>query len=265
MSAVTVETEGAVRRLRLNRPHKLNALDTSIQTALRENLEQLADEPDIQVVVLSGEGRSFSAGVDLGAFSADDGDGQTRSTGRAPSWARRRHGSGAWQRLLDLLERVPQVTVASIHGHCVGGAVLLAAACDIRIGAEDLQVRIPELAIGIPLTWAGIPRLAREVGLPVARDLVMTGRVLDGPAALTHGFVQRLVPAADLPAATDALVAELMAMPPGPLAMTKSMFAAISRDRLGPAAWADPDLLTWSVTEPESQAAAVAYVQRRKQ
>ena len=141
---------------------------------------------------------------------------------------------GAWQRLLDLLERVPQVTVASIQGHCVGGAALLAVACDLRIGAQDLQVRIPELAIGIPLTWGGIPRLVRELGLPLARDLVMTGRVLDGPSALAAGFVQRLVGPGELEAATAALVAEVLAMPAGPMASPRRVRPAGGQDGRAP-------------------------------
>jgi enoyl-CoA hydratase/carnithine racemase len=248
---VAKDLDGPVCRLRLNRPAKLNALDGATLRELHDHFTLLADAPEIAVVVLSGEGRAFSAGADLSAA------GQSEMT-----WAERRHAFGAWQRLLDLLERIPQVTVASIHGHCIGGAALLAVACDIRIGADDLRVQIPELAIGIPLTWAGIPRLVREVGLPLARDLVMTGRTLDGPAALASGFVQRMASRSDLDTATTGLVAELLAMPSGPLAITRSMFSALSRDALGAAAWADADILAWSGAEPESRAAAAAYVTR---
>jgi enoyl-CoA hydratase/carnithine racemase len=261
MSVVAAEVVGAVCRLRLNRPQKLNALDSATYSELRARLEQLEDRPDVTVLVISGEGRAFSAGVDLGAFVSSA---PAAGSGGPPSWGQRRHAMGVWQRLLDLLERIPQVTVASVQGHCVGGAALLAVACDIRIGAEDLRVQIPELAIGVPLTWAGVPRLAREVGLPVARDLVMTGRVLDAPAALACGFLQRLVPRAGLEDATDALVAELLAMPAGPLSITRSMFSAISRERMGAAAWADADILGWSTGEAESRAAAEAYVRIRR-
>jgi enoyl-CoA hydratase/carnithine racemase len=264
VGVVNYRVEGAVCRLQLNRPQQLNALDAEVYATLRDHLTELADQPDVSVVVISGAGRAFSAGADLrvvsGPATAAGGDGSGEST---PTWARRRHLMGTWQRLLDLVERIPQVTVASIHGHCIGGAALLAVACDVRIGADDLQVRIPELAIGLPLTWAGIPRLAREVGLPVARDMVMTGRILDGAAALGAGFVQRLVPRADLPTATDQLVGELLAMPAGPLALTRSMFSAISRERLGAVAWADADILGWAATEAESQAAAAAYLAAR--
>jgi enoyl-CoA hydratase/carnithine racemase len=72
--------------------------------------------------------------------------------------------------VLEQFDRIPQATIARLHGHVIGGAALLAAACDIRVAADDTVVRIPELAIGIPLTWAGIPLLVREIGLPLTRD-----------------------------------------------------------------------------------------------
>ena len=252
MPAVVVTTSERVCSLRLNRPDKLNALNTDVYRELHEQLARLAEDPETSVVVLSGEGRSFSAGVDLGGEAVP----------AAATWAGRRHAVGHWQRLLDLLEAIPQVTVASLHGYCIGGAALLAVSCDLRIASDDLQVRIPELAIGIPLTWGGIPRLIREVGLPLARDLVMTGRTLDGAAALAAGFVQRLVPQGELEPATQGMVDVLLAMPSGPLAMTRTMFSAIGRDRLGAAGWADADLLGWSLAEPESREAAVRYAER---
>jgi enoyl-CoA hydratase/carnithine racemase len=109
-----------------------------------------------------------------------------------------------------------------------------------------------------------VPRLVREIGLPLTRDLVLTGRVMAAAEAKACGFVQRLVPRADLDDATQALVGELLAMPPGPVAITRAMLAAIGRDRTGPAGWADPDLLMWSSREPESRAAAADYVAARQ-
>lgn len=255
MSPVVVDRAGEVCRIRLNRPEKLNALNDDVRRGLAKAFDDLADDVSVRVVVLSGEGRSFSAGADLasGAIAAESG----------ASWSARRHTFGGWQRLLERMESVPQVTVAQLHGHCIGGAALLAAACDLRIAADDLSMRIPELAIGIPLTWAGVPRLVREIGLPMARDLVMTGRTLDAAGALACGFVQRVVPAAELETATAGLVKELLDMPAGPLAITRSMFAALGRKRLGSAGWADADLLAWSGREPEAKDAAASYVERR--
>lgn len=253
--AVSVSTSGAVRELLLDRPEKLNALNSDVLRGLTDAFTALADEPAVRVVVLRGAGRAFSAGADLAAGSGSEDGGST--------WAARRRGMGGWQRLLDLIERVPQVTVAAVHGHCIGGGALLAVTCDLRIVTTDARISIPELAIGIPLTWGGVPRLVREIGLPMARDLVMTGRTIDGSAAVASGFAQRLAPTDGLDAAVDELLKELTAMPDAPLAMTKEMFAAISRDRTGAAGWADADLLGWSFREPEGRQAAADYVARR--
>jgi enoyl-CoA hydratase/carnithine racemase len=129
------------------------------------------------------------------------------------------------------------------------------------VAAEDLRLSIPELRLGIPLTWAGLPRLVREIGLPRTRDLVMTGRAITAAEALDWGLVQRVVPAAELAAATDAVVAELMAAPAATLALTKEALNAIGRAVSAEVvSWADADLLAWSRLEAEGQAAAAGYV-----
>jgi enoyl-CoA hydratase/carnithine racemase len=255
-TAVVVADDGPVRRLRLNRPDKLNALNEAVRAGLMDAVAAVADDTAVRVVVLEGAGRAFSAGADLAGASG-------AASEAARPWAERRHRSGGWQRLLDAIEGLPQVTVAALHGHCIGGAALLAAACDLRVADATLQVRIPELAIGIPLTWGGVPRLAREIGLPLTRDLVMTGRTLDADAALACGFVQRLALAGELVTALDGVVGELLAMPAAPLAMTKALTAALGRERLGSTPWADADLLAWSMTEPEGAAAAQQYFTER--
>lgn len=249
---VRVERRDGLCRASLDRPAKRNALDEPTRRALADLAAELADDTTTRVVLLTAEGSSFSAGVDLTAAGQDAG---------AP-WAERRHAAGAWQRTLEAWERLPQVTVAALQGHCIGGGALLAAACDLRVGDPTLQVRIPELAIGIPLTWAGVPRLAREIGLPLTRDLVMTGRLMAAEEALRSGFVQRLAAAGELPAEAEACVQELLAMPAAPLAMTKAMTRALGQDAMA-AAWADADLLQWSRAEPEGRAAAQEYTERR--
>ena len=254
--SLTVSTAGAVTTLRLDRPEKLNALDDAIRSGLADALAELEDRPEIRVVVLEGAGRAFSAGADLSGAAYPD---------LEVDWASRRHRTGAWQRLLDQFGRIPQATVARLHGHVIGGAVLLAAACDLRVAADDTVARIPELAIGIPLTWAGVPLLVREVGLPLTRDWVMTGRGVEADELLRSGFATRVVPRVDLDGAVQVCVEELLAMPAGPLAMTRALTAAIGRTTPAMVAgWADPDVLAWSFREPEGQQAAREYDQRRR-
>ncbi len=254
MNGVDVSHEGPVAHLTLSRPQQLNALNDEIRRSLAEALTELEERPEIRVVVLDGAGNTFSAGADLktGAYSDIAG----------ADWATRRHRTGSWQRLLDQLGRIPQVTVARLHGHVIGGAALLAVACDIRVAADDVVVRIPELAIGIPLTWAGIPLLVREIGLPLTRDWVMTCRDVRADELLRSGFAQRVVPDSSLDDEVATLLGQLLSVPPGPLAMTRAMTAALGRSHPAMSAgWADADLQQWAFTEAEYRQAAANYMQ----
>jgi enoyl-CoA hydratase/carnithine racemase len=230
---------GAVRRIVLDRPAKLNALDELTRQQLQAAVDDVAESDCVRVVVLSGAGRAFSAGIDL-ADRPPVPDG--------PLGARR--AVGRWQRLLDDVERLPQATVARVQGHVVGGGALLAAACDLRVAADDVSIRIPEVALGLPLTWAGLPRLVREVGLPRTRDLVMTGRPVGGEEALAWGLVTRLVPVDQLDAAVEDLTATLVAQPTVALARTVDGLRALGRAVSAPdVAWADSDLLLSSLDD----------------
>jgi enoyl-CoA hydratase/carnithine racemase len=253
MHALDVSHKGPVAHLTLSRPDRLNALNDDIRRRLAEALTELEDRPDIRVVVLDGAGAHFSAGADLktGAYEELGG----------ADWATRRHRTGSWQRLLDQLGRIPQVTVARLHGHVIGGAALLAAACDLRVASDTTVLRIPELAIGIPLTWAGIPLLVREIGLPLTRDWVMTCREVQADELLRSGFAQRVVPASELDHEMATLLDQLLAVPPGPLAMTRSMTAALGRSHPAMAAgWGDADHQQWAFTEDEYRQVAARYM-----
>ena len=254
---VEVGGGGAVWRVVLDRPAKLNALDEATRSALQAVLADVAERDEVRVVVLAGAGRAFSAGADLADRPAarDRRDARDGAAGPAVGPAvgdagvAARRATGRWQRLLDDLERLPQATVARLQGHVIGGGALLAAACDLRVAADDLAVRIPEVALGLPLTWAGLPRLAREVGLSRTRDLVMTGRLLGADEALDWGLVHRVAPVDGLDAAVDDLVATLVAPPALALARTVDGLRALGRALSAPdTAWADPDLLLTSLT-----------------
>jgi enoyl-CoA hydratase/carnithine racemase len=241
MGALRVEESGSpeVVRLVLERPEKRNALNTEVLAAFEDAVAALAERPAVRVVVLAGDGPSFSAGADLRERAPSE-----------PDVLVRRRSSGRWQRALEAFERLPQVTVARLQGHVIGGAALLAAACDLRVAADDLAFSIPELAIGIPLTWAGLPRLAREIGLPRTREVVLTGRRIGADEALAWGLVHRVAPAGDLDAAVDALVDELLAQPPLALALSVDGLRALGRALSAPdVAWADADLLRWSLRD----------------
>jgi enoyl-CoA hydratase/carnithine racemase len=240
---VRVTDERDVRTITLDRPERLNALGAELLASLEDVVADTASRP-ARVVVIEGAGRVFSAGADLKDAPAPP-----------ETWQQRRRESGRWHRLLDAIESLPQVTVGRVHGAVIGGAVLLAASCDLRVAAAGSYFQIPELAIGIPLTWGGNPRLVREIGIARAREMVLTGRRVEAPEALAWGLVHRI--------ADDGIVEELLAMPAGPLAMTKDAFRALGRTVVShEVAWADADLLSSARREPESADAARSYVER---
>jgi enoyl-CoA hydratase/carnithine racemase len=240
--------EGRIGHLVLSRPAKLNALSRAVLDELAEAAAWFDDQPDVSVVVVRGEGRAFSAGFDL----AD------------PTWAELgppETSAAVGRAMAEAVAGMRAVTVAAIQGHCIGGGVVLAAACDLRVAATDARFRIPEVDLGIPLYWAGVPLLVRELGPAVTKELVMTGRAFDADEALRHGFVNRVVPADRLAAAADELAAELAAKAPLVLAATKAQVdAARSPVPVGDGGVA-ADLAGFAAAlrDPDARAAAAAY------
>ena len=249
---LAVTADGAVGRLTLNRPEKLNPLDAGVLEGIEAAARWFDSLRGIKVVVVSGEGRSFCAGADIGSFIAAPDDGRTT-----------RDRADAGRRMGDALEAARAVTVARIHGHCIGGGVVLASACDFRVAADDTYFSIPEVDLGIPLAWGGVPRLVREIGAPATRDLVMTCRPFDAKEAARLGLVQRVVAAEDLDAAVDELVAGLTTKASMPLLATKAHVNAVTAQMTGTArSWADTDGLVTALGDPECREAATRYLQR---
>jgi enoyl-CoA hydratase/carnithine racemase len=253
---IAVSLADGVARVELDRPDDLNALDDLTLEELIEVAGELDGHAGVRVVVFSGRGRAFSAGADLGNFA------QLFAGPAGPSKeARIRESAELGQRMADAIAGMRAVTICRAHGYVVGGAFVLMAACDFRVVAEDLVMSIPEVDIGIPLTWGAVPRLVSELGMARTRDLVMTCRRF-GPGDVP-GFVHRVAPAAELATATDELVATLMDKPPQALEMTKLQLAHVARDPIGAAA-ADPGRFVDAVMHPDFAMAAARYLNRRR-
>lgn len=212
-TAIGVRTDGPFGRITLRRPAKHNALSRIVLEELAAAAAWFDERTEVTVVVVEGDGSSFCAGFDLADPSWSELGSPSRSTvlGRAMA-----EGIGA----------MSAITIASIQGHCIGGGVVLASACDLRLAAAGAAFRIPEVDLGVPLYWTGIPRLVRELGPARTKELVLTGRSFDADEAHALGFVNRVVPDAELRAATDGLAAELAAKPGLVLRTTKAQVEA---------------------------------------
>ncbi len=245
---ITVEVDGALDRLVLNRPDKLNPLSMHTLKEIELAARWFDEHLDLKVVVVSGAGRSFSAGADLSAFSSTSGPPEDRQQG--------------W-RMGRALDEMRAVTVARLQGWCVGGGLIVAAGCDLRVAARSARFSIPEVDLGIPLAWGGIPRLVREIGPALTKELVMTCRPFDADEALRSGFLNRVVDDERLDAEVDALVQTLLAKPKLALLETKAHVNAVTESMVGTGrSWADADGLYAGLRDPEGQASARAYVER---
>lgn len=250
-TTLTTSTDGHVGQLTLDRPDRLNALSP---TCLREFVQAARwfdEQPDVRVVVVAGAGRAFSAGADLESFAEVPAGGPDRvgDLGRQAA---------------EALESMRAVTVARLHGHCVGGGLVVAAACDLRVAATDASFSIPEVALGIPLAWGGIPRLVREIGPAMTRELVMTCRPFGAAEGRALGFLNRVVDAGDLDDEVEGLVRELAERPGRLLTTTKRQVAAVLDTMTAPAhAFSDVDTLEAAFLDPECREARERYLQQR--
>jgi enoyl-CoA hydratase len=184
-STVLFEKRGAVAWVTLNRPGQLNAYNMAMRDDMFGVLSAIHDDADIRAMVLTGAGKAFSTGGDLGEF------------GSAPSptiarWVRFRRD--VWGRMRAL----PIPTVAAIHGFTVGGGLEMALLCDIGIAADDVRISLPETGTGMIPGVAGTQTAPRRLGYARAMDLCITGRWIDAREAMLVGLVAEVVPAQDL-------------------------------------------------------------------
>ncbi len=248
---VRLEIDNRIASLTLDDPDRLNPLGRPMLEAIIAAAAELNRQTDLHVVVIAGAGRVFTAGADVAAF-ADEAE-------------LTREDADAGRRMAEAVEAINAVTIAKIHGHCIGGGVVLAAACDLRVAARGTQFSIPEVAIGIPLAWSGIPRLVREIGPALAKELVMTCRPFHAEEAHQIGFVNRVVPLDQLNDAVRQLATDLLDKPRGPLLATKRHVNAVTRQMAGTdRSWADADSLVAARLDPENRAAAREYLSRVK-
>lgn len=232
-----IEREGPLMTVRLNRPEKHNAINRQMHLDLQALCRELAEDFLTRVVILAGEGPTFSSGADTSEWGQPGPDSELEL----------RHLSGIGDRTSAALESLEQVTIAAVHGFAVGGAVVLALCCDLRVAGESAWFSIPEVELGIPFTWNALPRLSREVGPSRALELTVTCDRFSAQQAYEYGMLSRVTPDGQEMTIARQLAQRIIAMPPLPVALTKATMTAIKRGtEMGNAAYSDPDLLLYA-------------------
>ena len=207
---VRVDRADGVATVTIDRPDALNALDVETLSALRERLGELRDDREARVIVLTGEGdRAFAAGADIKYMSG-------LGPEQAKEWGELGHNVG------QLLETSPAPTVAAINGFALGGGCELALACDLRYASRTAKLGQPEINLGIIPGWGGTQRLARATTLGFAKELILTGRMVDAAEAKERGLVNAVYEPDELMAKSLETAATLAKLSPIALAAAKA-------------------------------------------
>jgi enoyl-CoA hydratase len=254
-----VEHAGAVATVYFNRPEKLNPINGKLLTEMLEVAAELRDDEESRVVILTGKGRSFNAGADIGGLTADAG----AQAQRAQTDARRLRAARTGWRLMEDWERLDQVTIAAVNGFAIGGGLSLAMACDFRIAAAGARIWIPEVALGVPYMWGSVTRLINLVGMSKAKEMIMTCDEVNAEEALKIGLVNQVVPAERLTAAALEFAGKLLSKPPMSLRRTKDFFKALGNGRLGDITFADGYLGLSCLASDDMSEAMAAFKEKR--
>ncbi|NJN53942.1 MAG: enoyl-CoA hydratase/isomerase family protein [Anaerolineae bacterium] len=219
---VLTQQHDAIFEIILNRPDKRNAINIELFTQFDEAVQQASRTPGLRVVFIRGEGKAFSAGIDVTSLM-----GLAERYGR--HWqTRMRTITDDFQRVLTRLERLELPTIALLHGHCLGLAMELALACDIRLAANGTLLGLPETRLGMIPDVGGTTRLVRLVGPARAKELIFTGRQFDAVAAEQWGIVNTAVPLESLQAKAEELAAEICQGAPLAVGMAKRVIDGLS-------------------------------------
>jgi enoyl-CoA hydratase/carnithine racemase len=252
---VEMERREGVLEIVLKRPEKRNAINLEMLAQFDEAVARAVAEDGLRVVIIRGEGKVFSAGIDVTAF-------MQLSNKYGDQWRlRMRNVSDDFQRVLTRLERLEIPTIALLHGHCLGLALELALACDLRLAASDTWLGLPESRLGIIPDVGGTTRLTRLVGPARAKELIFTGRQIDAATALEWGIVNYVVPFEDLETKANELASEIQQAAPLAVGMAKRVVDGLSdMDRgLMLEAWAQSQLFS---TEDFGEAVQ-AFIEKR--
>jgi len=205
-----VEGEGQVGLLKINRPDRLNALNSKTLEELTSALEGFARDETVKTVVITGEGKAFVAGADIA---------EMRDMDLLESRAFSQKGQG----VLDQIESLEKPVIAAVNGFALGGGCELALACDIRVASELAKFGQPEVNLGIIPGFAGTQRLARLIGEGRAMELILTGEIIDAQTALSYGLVNKVVPSDKLLDEAMALAKKIAAKGPVAVSLAKTV------------------------------------------
>ncbi len=214
MDVVTLRRAGPVASITFNRPDSMNALTPEMLQLAGDHVIAMARKAEVRVMVITGAGKAFSAGVDLKALGKVDlSGGAVGDVLDVPA-----------RRLIKAIETAPQPVIARVNGHCFTGALEIALACDLLVMAEEAGVGDTHAKWGLRPTWGMSQRLPRRIGWHRAKEMSFTARTVKGPQALSMGLANLVTPLAELDQAVAALCEQIVQASPQAIAAYKDLY-----------------------------------------
>lgn len=248
---LSIEEADGVVVVRLNRPEARNTLNPPLIEALTRTAHDLRRRAEVRAVVLTGTGTFFSAGIDL----KGDPDGGTLSE--------RRVRALAGPDLCRAWEEIEAFTIVAIEGYCVGGACALALACDVRVMASSAMMRLPEVALGMNMSWGAVPRVTALVGPARAKRFIIEGAPTPAQTCLAWGLSDEVVADGQALGSAHAWASRIAALPPLPVRMTKQAVNACATALHGATAFMDRDQFLLTLTTDDLREGVEAFARKR--
>ncbi len=247
-----IEEDGGIAVVRIDRPEARNALNAETLSALTDTARTLGRRSDISAVILTGTDRFFSAGIDLKA--------EPRASA---TLLERRDAARAGPDLCRAWEAIEAVTIGAIEGYCVGGACALALACDFRIMAAGAMMRLPEVPLGMNMSWGTLPRLVALIGPARAKAFALFGEPAHVSECLAWGLADRSAEQGEALTEARQWAERVAALPPLPARMTKEAINASANALSAAASFMDRDqFLLPSLTDDFGEGVA-AFLEKR--
>ena len=251
---LAVTRDGPIATVTLNRPEARNALNTLLMQELTEVARALRLRTDVLAVILAGGERSFSAGADLGGV-------QTRTT--APSLMDTREAISLGPDMCRAWEEIEAVTIVAIEGYCIGGGCALAVSCDFRIMGTGAYFRLPEVPLGINMSWRSIPRITNLAGPSRAKRFIMFGEPADAATCLDWGMADEVTPAGGALKVAGDWARRVAALPPLPVRMTKEAVNATANANHHATSFMDRDQYLLTVRSADFREGTTAFFEKR--
>jgi len=252
-----LDASDGVAVITLNRPEVRNAMSADLMRDMIDCAGHVAGLHDIDVVIVQGAGGHFSAGADLKDAS--------RWGNAEQPFDRQRETAALGYRMARAWEELPQVTLAAIEGYAIGGGLALAVALDWRVLARDAFVSLPEIALGIPLTWGTLPRLVNLVGPARAKRLTILCERIPAEQAVELGLVEWLAPKGKALETAYAVAAQVRALPRNSVRMSKESVNAYASIGAHAASHMAHDQVQLAAASAEARAARQSFAAKRQQ